>query len=122
LKAAPGIRPPASARSGIVSFRGTKREAQIKLAGLIAAVHDGTHVDPSKTTVGELVRERVALWPCSDGTREHYLDCAKMIERGLGRIQLQRLTTRDVERWHAELGQRLAPRTCAMHTRRCGGP
>jgi len=35
------------------SFKGTKRDAQIELAKLIAAAAAGTLPDPSKTTVGE---------------------------------------------------------------------
>ena len=45
-----------------VTFRGTKREAQIKLAALIASVGQGSYVEPSKTTVAEFVRGRVDIW------------------------------------------------------------
>ena len=41
------------------AFRGTKREAQIKLAELIASVGQGAYVEPSKATVAEFVRGRV---------------------------------------------------------------
>jgi integrase len=44
------------------SFKGTKREAQVKLAGLIAAVADGSHIDTSKITVAEFVRQRIDQW------------------------------------------------------------
>lgn len=38
------------------SFRGTKREAQIERARLIASVGEGTYVERSKKTVAEFVR------------------------------------------------------------------
>src|SRR5262245_38882767 len=44
------------------SFKGTRREAQAELARLLARVADGGHVDPSKLTVGDLVRQRVSQW------------------------------------------------------------
>jgi integrase len=45
-----------------VTVRGSKREAQTKLAELIAAVWKGDYVEPSKTTVAEFVRARVDQW------------------------------------------------------------
>lgn len=39
-----------------VTVRGTKKEAQAELVRLLAAVEDGTAVDPSKVTVAEYVR------------------------------------------------------------------
>ena len=44
------------------TFRGTKREAQIKLAELIAAVDQSKYVEPNKITVAEFVRVRVDHW------------------------------------------------------------
>jgi hypothetical protein len=43
------------------SFKGTKREAQVKLAGLITAVDDGSYVEPSKITIGDFVCGRIDL-------------------------------------------------------------
>ena len=45
-----------------ISFKGTKREAQIKLAELIASVGKGAYVEPHKVTVAEFVRARVDQW------------------------------------------------------------
>ena len=44
------------------TFRGSKRQAQVKLAELIASVSQDTFVEPSKTTVAQWVRARVDLW------------------------------------------------------------
>jgi hypothetical protein len=47
------------------SFKGTKREAQIECAKLIAAVGKGDYVEPSKTTVADFVQARIAQWEAS---------------------------------------------------------
>src|SRR5438876_9983917 len=44
------------------SFKGTKREAQTKLAALITSVSTGSYVEPSKATVVAFVRARVDQW------------------------------------------------------------
>src|SRR5262249_22343495 len=44
------------------SFAGTKRQAQVECARLIAAVDSGTAVEPSKVTVADFVRGRIAQW------------------------------------------------------------
>jgi hypothetical protein len=44
------------------AFRGTKREAQVKCAELVAAVGKGEYVEPSKVTVAEFLRSRVNQW------------------------------------------------------------
>jgi hypothetical protein len=57
-------RDPATGKRRIqyASFKGTKRQAQIKLAELITAVGAGSYVEPSKSTVAEFVRGRVDQW------------------------------------------------------------
>src|SRR5260370_7203767 len=40
------------------AFKGTKREAQIKMAALITSVGTGSYVEPSKSTVADFVRAR----------------------------------------------------------------
>ena len=44
------------------SFKGTKREAQIKQAELIAAMSHGSYVERSKITVVEFVGSRIDQW------------------------------------------------------------
>jgi hypothetical protein len=41
------------------SFKGTKREAQIEAARLIASVGAGSYVEPIKTIVADFVRARI---------------------------------------------------------------
>jgi integrase len=74
----------------------------------LARAADGGHVDPSRLTVGEHVRARWEQWRASGAispkTAEGY---AGLIERHivphLGRILVQKLTTRDIEAWHSTL-------------------
>ena len=48
------------------SFKGTKREAQAKLHELIASIRKGDYVEPSKLTVAEYVRGRIAQWAAAE--------------------------------------------------------
>jgi integrase len=90
-------------RTATETFRGSKRKAEARLRELMGAVDKGQHVDRSAVTVAELVGERLALWQVSPLTRERYEMRATMIKRHLGTMQLQKLDTRDVERWHGQL-------------------
>jgi hypothetical protein len=60
-------RDPATGRRQIQyhSFKGTKRAARLKLAELVAAVGSGSYIEPTKLTVAEHVRARVAQWEAS---------------------------------------------------------
>src|SRR6202049_1108761 len=44
------------------TFRGTKRQAQVKMAELITAVDQSKYVETNKITVAEFVRVRVDRW------------------------------------------------------------
>jgi len=90
------------------TFRGTKREAQIKLAELIAAVGSGQYVEPSKMRVAEFVRERVNQWEAagdiSARSAERYRQLVEnQIAPHLGTKLLQRLRPLDIETWHTIL-------------------
>jgi hypothetical protein len=50
-----------------VTLRGTKAQAQAEATKILAEVAAGTHVGPSKVTVGEFVRARVSM-----GSRRHH--------------------------------------------------
>jgi hypothetical protein len=100
-----------------VTVHGSKADARRKLRELLTAVDEGRHVDKSNVTVGAFVAERVGLWQVSAATREHLQTVAKRLAPIAG-IQIQQLTTRDVERWHGELRERgLSPST-ARHAHR----
>jgi integrase len=100
-----------------VTFRGTKREAQLKLAELIAAVGKGNYVEPSKVTVGDFVRARVDQWEAagdiSARTAQRYRQLlSNQIVLHIGDKALQKLARLDVEGWHTTLRAKgLAART-----------
>jgi len=90
------------------SFKGTRREAQAELARLLARVADGGHTNPSRITVGQYLRERLAHWRAigtiSPKTEQGYDELLKnQILPHRGAVPLQKLTARDIERWHAAL-------------------
>jgi integrase len=90
------------------SFRGTRREARIKLAELIAAVGGGTYVEPSKLTLAEHVRARVDQWETSGAisarTAQRYRQLLDgQIAPHIGTRLVQKVSTVDVEAWHATL-------------------
>ena len=90
------------------TFRGTKREAQTKLAELIASVGTGVYVEPSKTTVAEFVRARVDQWEAagdlSARTAQRYRELIEnQIAPHIGTKLLQKLRPLDIEEWHTTL-------------------
>jgi integrase len=99
------------------SVKGTKREAQIKLAALITSVGAGSYVEPSKSTVADFVRARADQWEAagdiSARTAQRYRQLVEnQIAPHLGAKALQRLTRLDIEGWHNSLHQGgLAART-----------
>ena len=110
LKFEGGARDPATGKRKIqyVTFRGTKRQAQVKLAELIAAVGVGTYVEPSKLTVAEHVRARVDQWETAGAisarTAQRYRQLLEgQIAPHIGARLIQKVSTVDVEGWHATL-------------------
>jgi integrase len=100
------------------SFKGTRKEAQVKLAELITAVSSGSYVEPSKITVADFVRGRIDQWEAApDGitarTAQRYRQLSEhQIVPHLGAKTLQKLTRLDIEGWHNALHRAgLAART-----------
>ena len=103
-------RDPATGKRKIqyVSFKGNKRQAQVELARLIAAVGDASYVAPSKLTVAEHVRARIDHWESSEAisarTAQRYRQLFNgQIRPHIGAPLVQKLSTVDVEKWHAML-------------------
>jgi integrase len=100
-----------------VAFRGTKREAQARLAELVTAVGKGAYVEPSKATVTDFVRARVDQWQAAGDitarTAQRYRQLVEnQIAPHLGTKVLQKVTRLDIEGWHTGLRNGgLAPRT-----------
>jgi integrase len=91
-----------------VTFRGTKRQAQIKLAELITAVDQSSYVGQNKITVAKFVRVRVNHWEAagdiSARTAARYRELVEnQIAPHIGAKLLQKLRTLDIEEWHTTL-------------------
>jgi integrase len=98
-----------------VSFKGTKRAAQLELARLISENAVGGSVDPSRVTVAEFIERWLRDWAqahVSPKTLERYREllrnhvCAR-----IGQAQLQKLRAVHINELYADLLHRLAPRT-----------
>jgi integrase len=125
LKYEAGIDPRTGRRvTKYASFKGSKREAQIKLAELIASVAAGSHIDNSKITVAEFVRSRVDQWEASGDitarTAARYRELVEnQIVPHIGAMMLQKVRPLHVEQWHTHLRTKgradgkggIAPRT-----------
>jgi integrase len=90
------------------TFRGTKREAQFKLAELIASVGKDEYVPRSKLTVGDHVQARIDHWEAMEEitpkTAERYRELLdNQIRPHIGAKALQKLKAVDVENWHKTL-------------------
>lgn len=95
----------------------TKRDAQVKLASLIASVDQGSYVEPTRVAVGEFVRARIEQWEAagaiSPRTAERYrYSVENKIAPNLGTKLLQKMRPLDIEKWHSTLRESgLAPLT-----------
>jgi len=95
-------------KTQFVTFRGSKRAAQTRLAELIASVAQEKYVEPSKVTVAEYVRGRVDQWEAageiSARTAGRYRELVEhQIVPHLGAKLIQKLRADDIEAWHAML-------------------
>jgi integrase len=109
--------PDGKRRSQFETVRGSKKDAQKRLAEQLTAVGHGTFVESTKLTVADHVRARIDVWHAAgdigDATRERYgVLLKKQIAPHIGTMALQQLSTVDVETWHAALrNSGLSPRT-----------
>jgi integrase len=113
LKFEGGARDPQTGKRKIqyVTFRGTKREAQVELARLISAVGDATYVEPTRLTVAQHVASRIGHWEASEDisarTAQRYRQLLDgQLRPHVGALLVQKLSTVDVERWHVTLRTR----------------
>jgi integrase len=111
-----GPRDPKTGRRNIQyhTVRGSKADAKLKLAELVAAVGGGSYVEPTKLTIAEHVRARVDQWQAaydpaaktgiSPKTAERYRELVEnQIAPHLGAKLLQKIKPLDIEAWHAAL-------------------
>ena len=103
------------------SFAGTKRQAQIRCAELVAELQSGTSVDPNKITVLEFLDRFDRDWAALHVTarsRDRYRFALDHVRRNLGDRMLQKVHPADIAALYALLTREgLAPRTTRMvHT------
>jgi integrase len=104
------VRDPATAkrRRRWHSFKGTKREAQVECARLVASLGQGSYVERSKMTVADFVRSRVDQWEAAGNisarTAQRYRQSVEnQIVPHLGTKPLQKVTRLEIEAWHTTL-------------------
>jgi integrase len=101
------------------TFRGSKREAQKRLAELITDRERGEYVDPSKKTVAQYFAEWLRDWaPAKAGlkTLEGYALYSRYITESIGDRPMQQVRGGDLNRLYLDLRERgLSPRT-VKHT------
>jgi integrase len=91
------------------SFKGTKREAQIECARMIAAMDEGDYVETNKKlTVKQFLNDRLAAWEAAKRITpksvERYRELIdNQITPHLGAKPLQSLRAIDIENWHGTL-------------------
>ena len=107
LKFEAGERDPATGKRAtrFVTVRGTKKDAQRELIRLLAAVENGTAVDPSRLTVAEYLR---GWLDSEDGlspkTLERYRQLAEnQIIPHIGATIIQKLRPAQINDWHGVL-------------------
>jgi integrase len=105
-----------------VTVRGKRQDAQLELARLLGAAHDGTLVEPSKITVADYIRAWLdGPHGLAPGSVQRYWQLAEQqIIPHLGAVLLQKLRPAHLTDWHATLltaggqdGRPLSARTVA---------
>jgi integrase len=99
------------------SFKGTKRDAEIELAKLVAAASKGEQVDPSKITVSEFLDRWERDWAIANvgpKTRERYSELLRLhVKPRIGATRIQKLRPVHLTELYGVLQREagLAPRT-----------
>jgi integrase len=90
------------------TVRGSRKEAQQKLAELVASVGRGSYVEPSKVSVAAFARARIDQWEAAGDitarTAQRYRQLAEnQIVPHIGATPIQKLARLEVEGWHTAL-------------------
>jgi integrase len=119
IEGTPGVR-----QTRFVTVRGTKKEAQIEAAKIIAATSKGEYVDSSKETVAEFVTRWLRDWTTGNTSNKTYSRYEELLRLHLvphvGMKRIQRLRATDLQSLYATLQREkgLAART-VLHVHRC---
>src|SRR5262249_20869960 len=103
------------------SFAGTKREAQVRCAELVAELKSGGAIDPNKIALGQFLDRFQTDWVAnhvSPHSGERYGYVLNHVRQHLGERPLQKLRPADLAAFYATLAREgLAPRTIRLiHT------
>lgn len=103
------------------SFRGTKREAQKRLAELVTECEHGTYVEPSKQTVATFFADWLRDWApgkASPKTLERYQSLVAHVIAAIGDKPMQQVRGGDLNRLYRDLAARgFAPQSVRhVHT------
>jgi integrase len=96
------------------SFAGTKRQAQIECARLVAELAGGTYLEPSKTTVAEFLDKWLAYMEArlSPRTHERYGELIRVhLKRLVGAVLLTKLRPGQIADAYATAGKTLSSAT-----------
>src|SRR5262245_211918 len=97
------------------SFKGTRRQAQVRAAELIATAQGGGAVDPQRLTVAEFLDRYLADYVevnVAPSTAQTYRDMLVHARRHLGNRPLQKLRPDELQAMYAAIARSgLAPRT-----------
>ncbi len=90
-----------------ISFKGTKRDAQLHLAQRVAAHSRGLHVDASRETVAEFTKRWLQDWATGNVSNRTYARYEELLRRHvvarIGPIQIQKLTATALQSLYATL-------------------
>jgi integrase len=108
-------------RTRTQSFKGNKKDAQIKLAALVTENARGDFVDTSKTTVSEFIERWIRDWAAShvsEKTLERYAELLRNhVGANIGSVRIQKLSALHLNELYGKLLREtkdrpaLAPRT-----------
>jgi site-specific recombinase XerC len=106
------------------SFKGTKRQAQVECAKLIAEIKNGTALDPAKVTLREYLERWLAhiATQVSPRSAENYREVVEhWISPALGIVKLAKLQPEQIAQAYSDAlikggkdGQGLSPRSVVM--------
>jgi integrase len=99
-----------------VTLRGTRAQAQVEAAKILAALATGMHVDPSTETVAQFVERWLRDWANDNVSNQTWAGYAQMLRKHVctrvGKLPIQKLQARDLQAVYAAMARDgLADRT-----------
>ena len=103
------------------TVKGTKRDAERRLAEIIHDLNTGGYVEPSRLTLSDYLEEWMADYVTGSvraRTAQGYRTIVERLKHSLGNVRLTRLNAQDVQRYYtALLHEGLATQTVLHHHR-----